>query len=207
MSSSYDFQAHLQHSQRCCCSQTALQWFEVLQGLSLALSDLSPALLAASRNVVGTPRVVTCTPTCSPTDHNHSHGTSIQVIRDPSYSEGWHECPPTVWHSPEIDASKFTLHILSDTPGGSQWLNYILLMKVIASSNQFYRSMWTFNEFTSNKACYEIDTRPVIACQGSYPWQLTTPFHDWCYVIYGIINPLCRSRSILVPIPLLKENL
>ena len=27
--------------------------------------------------------------------------------------------------TPEIDASKFTLHILSDTPGGSQRLKYI----------------------------------------------------------------------------------
>jgi len=38
MSSSYDIQAHLQRSQRCRSSQTALQWFEVLPGLSLALS-------------------------------------------------------------------------------------------------------------------------------------------------------------------------
>jgi len=38
------------------------------------------------------------------------------------------ECPPRVWYSPEIDASKFTLHILSGTPGGFQWLKYILLM-------------------------------------------------------------------------------
>jgi len=30
--------------------------------------------------------------------------------------------------TPEIDASKFTLHILSDTSGGFQWLKYILLM-------------------------------------------------------------------------------
>jgi hypothetical protein len=46
----------------------------------------------------------------------------------PRYSEGWQVCPPRVWYSPEIDASKFTLHILSDTPGGFQWLKYILLM-------------------------------------------------------------------------------
>jgi len=43
--------------------------------------------------------------------------TPVPVVRDPSYSEGLPECPPRVWYSPEIDTSKFTLHILSDTPG------------------------------------------------------------------------------------------
>jgi len=32
-----------------------------------------------------------------------------------------------VWYSPEIDASKFTLHILWDTPGGFYWLRNIVL--------------------------------------------------------------------------------
>jgi hypothetical protein len=50
------------------------------------------------------------------------------VVGNPSYSEGGQEWPPRVWCSPEIDASKFTLHILSDTPGGFQWLKDILLM-------------------------------------------------------------------------------
>jgi len=101
ISSSYDFQAHQQRSQRrCCISQTALLWFKMLP-------DLSPALPGAPRLVVGTPRL---------------------VVGAPSYSEGRQECPPRVWYSAEIDASKFTLHIISDTPGGFQWLNYILLM-------------------------------------------------------------------------------
>ena len=65
-------------------------WFEVPPDLSPALPGLSPALPGAPRLVVGAP----------------------------SYSEGQQECPPRVWYSPEIDASKFTLHILSDTPGG-----------------------------------------------------------------------------------------
>jgi hypothetical protein len=47
---------------------------------------------------------------------------------DPSNSEGRPECPPTFCYSLEIDSSKFSLHILSDTPGGSQRLKYILLM-------------------------------------------------------------------------------
>jgi len=55
-------------------------------------------------------------------------GAPRLVASAPSYSEGHQECPPRVEYSPEIDASKFTLHILSDTPGGFQWLKYILLM-------------------------------------------------------------------------------
>jgi len=150
ISSSFDFQAHQQCSQRkCYFSQTALQWFEslpdlspvlpdllpelpdmslalpdlwkALPGMSLALADLSPVL-------PGAPRVLSGGPRCSQTYHSHSHGTTVPDMRDPSYSEGWQECPPRVWYSPEIDASKFTLHILSDTPGGVQRLKYILLM-------------------------------------------------------------------------------
>jgi len=36
-------------------------------------------------------------------------GTSVAVVSNPSYSEGQPECPPMVWYSPDIDASKFTL--------------------------------------------------------------------------------------------------
>jgi hypothetical protein len=49
---------------------------------------------------------------------SHVAGTPRLVVGAPSYSEGRQECPPNVSYSPEIDASKFTLHILSDTPGG-----------------------------------------------------------------------------------------
>jgi len=122
ISSSYDFQSHQQHSQRrCCFSQTALLWFEVLPDVSLTLAGLSSAL-------PGWPKDCSGAPWCSHTYHNHSHGSPVPVIRDPSYSKGRPECPPRVWYSPEIDASNFTLHILSDTPGGFQWLRYILLM-------------------------------------------------------------------------------
>jgi hypothetical protein len=83
---------------------------------------MSPALPGSPRLVVGAPRLVTSAP---------------------SYSEGRQECPPRVLYSPEIDASKFTLHILSDTPGGFQCGKYILLMKtrsfvedIITSSNE-----------------------------------------------------------------------
>ena len=122
ISSSYDFQAHQQCSQsRCCFSQTALLWFEVLPALSPALPGLSPALLGAPRVVVSAPRVVAGTP---------------------SYSEGRQECPPRVWYSPEIDASKFSLHILSDTPGGFQCQYYILLMYLQPVNDQVWRCTW-----------------------------------------------------------------
>jgi len=55
-------------------------------------------------------------------------GAPRLVVGAPSDSGGRQECPPRVWYSPEIDTSKFTLHILSDTPGGFQWLKYILRM-------------------------------------------------------------------------------
>jgi len=76
----------------------------------------------------GAPKVLSGALTCFQTYHNHFHGTPLPVISDPSYSQGQPECPPRVRYSAEIDASEFTLHILSDAPGGSQWLKYILLM-------------------------------------------------------------------------------
>ena len=125
ISSSYDFQARRQRSQgRRCCSQTALLWFEVLPDLSPALPGLSSALPGASEVLSGTPM-------CSQTYHNHFDITPLPVIGDPSYSEGQPECPPRVSYSSEIDASKFTLHILSDSPGGFQWPKYIWLMNLL----------------------------------------------------------------------------
>jgi len=122
------FQALLQHSQRRWFSLTALVWFEVLPALSKALRELSPALPDLLPALLGAPKVLSGTPRCSQTYHNHSHGTPVPVIGDLNYSEGPPECPPTVWYSSEIDASKFTLHILSDTSGVFQRLKYILLM-------------------------------------------------------------------------------
>jgi len=92
--------------------------------------DLMCTLTCRRRSLVlpGAPNVLSGSPMCSQTYHNHSHGTHVVVIRDLRYSECWLECPPRVWYRSAIDASKFTLHILSDTPGGYQWLKYILLM-------------------------------------------------------------------------------
>jgi len=55
-------------------------------------------------------------------------GAPRLVIGAPSCSESRQERPPRVWYSPEIDACKFTLHILSVTAGGFHWLKYIFLM-------------------------------------------------------------------------------
>jgi hypothetical protein len=109
ISSSYNFQVHQQRSQRrCCFSQTAILWFEVLPDMSPALPGFSPALPGAPRLVSG----------------------------PPSYSECRQECPSRVWYFPEIDTSKFTLHILSDTPGRFQWIKYILLMNTVPAALQ-----------------------------------------------------------------------
>ena len=99
---------------------------------SQACCQRSQAYRRPSQVLPDAPNVLSGAPRCSQTYHNHSHGTPVAVISDPSYSEGWPECPPRVWYSPEIDASKFTLHILSDTPGVFQWLKYILLISVDA---------------------------------------------------------------------------
>jgi len=103
----YDLKAHQQRSQRICCfSQAALLRFEVLWDLPLALRVVSPSLTDDSRFVVSALRL---------------------VAGAPSYSEGRQECPSRVWYSADIDAVKFTFHLLTDTPGGFQWGKYILL--------------------------------------------------------------------------------
>jgi len=142
MSSSNDISVHLQCSGRWRFSHTAFEWFDVISVMSLALPGRSPASLAlpryvvaaprhvvsAARLVIGTPRHVIGTPKCSQTYHNHSHVTGVVFNRDGRYSEGRPECPSMAWHSPDIDAITFSHQILSDTAGGSEWLNHILLL-------------------------------------------------------------------------------
>jgi len=118
--------------------------------LLLMYIQISPALLrvnipknpASLRVSLGCPHWLGDSPRCSQTFHNHSHGAPILVIRDPTYSECRPECPLWVWFSPEIDASKFTLRLLSDTPGGSQWLKYILLMWEASVAGARHREAW-----------------------------------------------------------------
>jgi len=82
----------------------------------------------------GASEVPSGAPKCFQAYYNHSHISHGLVIREPSYSEGWLECPPRVWYSSDIDISKFTLHILSDTPGGFQWLKYIKLIYLLINN-------------------------------------------------------------------------
>jgi len=133
ISSSYDFPARQQCSlRRCWFSQSALLWFEVLSQACRRRSEAGRQRTQTCRWVTqmlpGAPDVLSGTPRCSQIYLNHSQRTPVPVIRELSYSKGRPECPPRVWYSPELDPSKFTLRILSDTPGGSQWLKYILLM-------------------------------------------------------------------------------
>jgi len=97
----------------------------------------------------GAPKVLSVTLTCSQTYHNHSYGTPVPVIRDPSYSHSRLECPPRVWYSPEIVTSKLTLHIISDIPGGFQRLKYILLMRC--------RARWDGSWETDDNCHLEMD--------------------------------------------------
>jgi len=81
------------------------------------------------------PKVPSATLRCSHTYHNYFCNPPVEVIRDPSYYEGWLECHPRVPFPSEIDASNFTLPILADTPGGFKCLKYILLMPVECNRN------------------------------------------------------------------------
>jgi len=124
------------------CSQACRRRSQTCRRRSQACRRRSQTCRRRSQVLPGAPKVLSGAPRCSQIYHNHSHGTPVPVIRDPSYSEGRPECPPRVWYSPEIGASKFTLHILSDTPGGFQWLKYILLMwaVLIAGRRSLYGS-------------------------------------------------------------------
>jgi hypothetical protein len=128
-SSSNDFQAHQQsYLRRCCFSQTAILWFEVLPDMLPADPGLSPVHPGLSPVYPGLSLVRPVLWPALPGAPSLVVRASRVVVRTPIYFEGRQECPPIVWYSPELDASKFTLHIFSDTPGGFQWLKYILLM-------------------------------------------------------------------------------
>jgi hypothetical protein len=85
----------------------------LVQQLSQADFQISPALQCVPTLIIITPLVLLYQAGEIPL-------TPLAVIRDSIYSEGRPECPSRVQYSPEIDDSKFTLHTLSDTPGGSQ---------------------------------------------------------------------------------------
>jgi len=111
----------------------------VLRDLSMALPGLFLALPCLSLVLPGAPRL---------------------VIGAPSDSEGWQEYPPRVWYSPEFDASKFTLHILSDTSGVFQQLKYIVLMNKAKANN--------------NGQCYE---KELFFTSSGLMWQINNGDH------------------------------
>jgi len=95
------------------------------------------------------PKLITITSFVHPYQSSEIPVTLVPFIRDPIYSEGWPACPLTVLYSPEIDASKFTLHILSDTPGVFQRLKCSLLMMEYLDSD-CRRCLWTIRDSPEN---------------------------------------------------------
>jgi hypothetical protein len=96
-------------------------------------SQVDPKFCSVLRRA---PKLITITPILLLYQSSGIPLTPVPVIKDPSYSEGLLEYTSRVWYSPEIDAAKFTLRILSDTPGVFQRLKYILLMFVTNYANK-----------------------------------------------------------------------
>jgi len=107
------------------------------------------------------------------TYHIYSHGTPVPVIRDPSYSDGLLECLPRVWHSAETDTSQFTLHILSDTPGGSQWLKCILLMEYRLLLDNNNKEKWDAYGMTMFEFRFIWSSSEKLSCRRG--WHLFAP--------------------------------
>jgi len=85
--------------------------------MSLVLPGFSPVLPGSPSIVTGTPRL---------------------VAGAPSHSEGRQGCSSRIWYCPEIDAWKFTLHILWDTTGGLEWLKFIWVRLWNATGGMYY---------------------------------------------------------------------
>jgi len=156
-------------------------------------SQITPAVLwinihmipASLRVSFGFPHWLGDSPRCSQPFHNRFHGAPVPVIRDPSHSEGQPECPPMVWYTAEIDASKCTLHILSDTPGGSQRRKYILLMKYSDVSNKLvfpclFQDSTTYPKLRS-LPIFPVDPRSLFG-------QLFLRKQLWSYVCGDIVH-------------------
>jgi len=141
----------------------------VLPGLSSALPGALRLVVSAQGLVAGAPRCFQGHLKFSPALWGVPKPITIAagaVINYPSYSEGRPECPPRVWYSAEIDASKFTLHVLSDTPGVFQWLKYILLMWIssISLRSQFLLLQLFFDPFCT--------LYPPLSALHSTGWEL-----------------------------------
>jgi hypothetical protein len=114
ISSSYDCQAQHQWPQRRCVSQSAQPWFDVLPGLSSALPGFWSALLGLSPTLPGAPRLVVSAP--------------WHVASAPRCSEMQLKATASVQYTPGFGHPGILVRQLSDTPSGSQWPKYILLM-------------------------------------------------------------------------------
>jgi len=150
-------------------------------------------------------------------------GAPRVVLGAHSYSEGWQEYPPRVWYSPEIDASMFALHILWDTPGGSQRLNYILLMWI--GSPLYHSARYNPPSFRSEQFQSALLHPPLSALLNFIPHSLTPPLSTllslnltvWCFIprfsntfrgtpLFLTILPIWHSSFPLVVVPIVHPN-
>jgi len=115
----------------------------VIPALVRQHSQVHPKFSPALRRA---PKLITITPIVLLYQCSEIPVTPVPVVRDPGYSAGLPEYSPRVLHSPEIDASKFTLHILSDTPVVFQRLKYILLMQICGRLCEKLRPLRIFAE-------------------------------------------------------------
>jgi len=167
-------------------------WF-VISALVWRHSQVHPKFSLADQRA---PRLITITPIVLLYQSSEIPVTPVLLIRDPSYSQGLPEYPPRIWYSPEIDASKFTLHILSDTPGVFQRLQYILLMKMGLGK--------TFTSVAAAMICKLLTEKVVMGLPLSILWGNT--LDEWVDMVQngfpGIIGeerawyPLRRHNSV-----------
>jgi len=115
--------------------------------------------------------------------------------------QGRLQWPSSVWDSPEIDTSKFWLDILSDTPGGSQWINYISLMGDYKVINWMCTSQWRAGYQTNtlldpNKQCL----KSKCSCRTIIEGESCVFIHYWLIIhqyISGYQKTQCNSGGIL----------
>ena len=86
---------------------------EKTRHLLQCVSDLSIGLVTVHDAL----NILSGTLMCSQTTHDHSHGTPVPVIRDPSNSKHQQECHPMFKLSPDIDTAK----IISTDPLKQFW--------------------------------------------------------------------------------------
>jgi len=103
------------------------------------LSELICDLHIGSVTLPGMTNTLSCALMCSQKYDTQFHSTAAPVIRDPSFfctGHHWSQILQTpagipswgqilLWHSPDIVAYWYTLHIIIGTPGGFQRLKYI----------------------------------------------------------------------------------